>query len=91
MGYAGSNPALRTDVYGRLTLQPERLKQWVLLPGSNRSANKTGYRAGLYVEVGKRVMILFLGHHSDYKGFFRGNENACFIKMFKDFYPELQF
>jgi len=65
------------------------VKHELKVPKSNRSASRGGYRVGLFVEVAKKVTILFVGHHGDFKKVFSGSDKNCFKHLCKKYYPNL--
>lgn len=64
------------------------VKHEVKVPGSDKSASRLGYRAGLFVEKDAKVTILFVGNHEDYKGVFQGSDKDCFKYLLKTRYPD---
>ena len=63
------------------------VKHEVKIPQLKKSASGGGYRAGLLVEIGKKVVILFVGHHENYKKLKKGSDLVCFKHLLKIYYP----
>lgn len=64
------------------------VKHELKIPGLERSASGSGFRVGLFVEVGKRVTILFVGHHEHFDRIGPSSDKECFKLLLKNLYPE---
>ncbi len=64
------------------------VKHEVLVPLMNRAASGGGIRAGLLVEKGVKVIILFIGHHENFNKLNKGNDLSCFKYLLKTYYPD---
>lgn len=64
------------------------VKHELKISGLGKSASGSGFRVGLFVEVGKRVTILFVGHHKHFDGVGPSSDKECFKLLLKNLYPE---
>ncbi len=65
------------------------VKHELKIPKLNKSASRGGYRCGLFIEIERKVVILFAGHHKDFDEIFKGPDNECFKYLFNLYYPNL--